>query len=66
MIVWWGGSRGAHSHVLKELISINRLCVTKITYLAFYQIVCTFYDMKIVYIESCSNLTTYGTLRNLR
>jgi len=47
-------SIGANSHVLKELISINRLYVTDITYLPFYQIVCTFYDMKrVVYIELC-------------
>ena len=45
-------SMGANSHVLKELISINRLYVTDITHMSFYQIVRTFYDMKkVVYIE---------------
>ena len=56
-------SIGANSHVLKELISINRLYVTDITYLAFYQIVCTFYNMKrVVYIESRPNQAIWEKL----
>ncbi|KAG2476918.1 MAG: hypothetical protein NPMRTH1_1440009 [Nitrosopumilales archaeon] len=48
---------------MKELISINRLYVTNITYVSFYQIVCTFYDMKrVVYIESRPN---YGVWEKL-
>jgi len=56
-------SIGANSHVLKELISINRLYVTDITYLAFYQIVCTFYNMKrVVYIKSRPNQAIWEKL----